>query len=66
MTQAGAQKLAAAPDLLQEVFRSRFERLPDWEQAFVLAALLRIVSLLDAEHIDASPVLTVGPIAETP
>ncbi len=64
ITDAGRQKLAAAPDLLQERFRTRFERLADWEQTFVLTALLRVVSLLDAEDIDASPVLDVVPIAE--
>jgi DNA-binding MarR family transcriptional regulator len=59
----GREKLAAAPDLLQEMFRTRFERLPEWEQAFLIAALLRVVALLDAEEIDASPVLDVVPIA---
>jgi DNA-binding MarR family transcriptional regulator len=63
ITDIGREKLSAAPDLLQEVFRARFERLPEWEQAFLIAALLRIVSLLDAEEIDASPVLDVVPIA---
>lgn len=63
ITDIGREKLAAAPDLLQELFRTRFERLPEWEQAFLIAALLRIVALLDAEEIDASPVLDVVPIA---
>jgi DNA-binding MarR family transcriptional regulator len=63
ITDIGREKLAAAPDLLQEMFRTRFERLPEWEQAFLIAALLRVVALLDAEEIDASPVLDVVPIA---
>ncbi len=64
ITDIGRQQLASAPDLLQEKFRARFERLADWEQTFVLTALLRVVALLDAEDIDASPVLDVVPIAE--
>ncbi len=66
ITPEGLDRLAKAPDLLQETFQSRFRRLADWEQASLIAALLRVVSLLDAEHIEASPLLDVGPINELP
>ena len=65
ITDAGATSVKGAPDLLQETFRSRFRHLADWEQASLVAALLRIVSLLDAERIDASPLLAVGDVTET-
>jgi len=61
-TEAGQATVAAAPDLLQEQFRSRFDRLEDWEQALVLTGLERVSSLLGAEAIDAAPVLDVGDI----
>lgn len=66
VTDQGVAVLDAAPDLLQETFRQRFGRLPDWEQAGVVAALLRVVSLLDAGDIDASPVLDVGAVTDLP
>lgn len=65
LTPAGRAFLDALPDLLQERFETRFRTLPDWEQGYLVAALERITSLLDAERIDASPVLDVGAIAAT-
>lgn len=66
ITEAGDDTVRGAPDLLQETFRSRFRHLADWEQASLVAALLRVVSLLDAERIDASPVLHVGDVEDLP
>lgn len=66
ITPAGRSMLATAPDLLQKEFGGKFARLPDWEQAYINAALMRLVSLLGAEDIDASPVLDVGTITELP
>jgi DNA-binding MarR family transcriptional regulator len=66
ITREGLERLLGAPDLLQNQFRRRFARLADWEQAMLTASLLRVVSLLDADDIDASPLLDVGDIAELP
>lgn len=66
ISDAGSERLLGAPDLLQNRFRRRYSRLPDWEQTMLLAALQRVVSLLDADEIDASPVLDIGNIAELP
>jgi len=66
ITEAGARTMQGAPDLLQETFRSRFRHLADWEQAALVSALLRVVALLDAEAIDASPVLDVGQVTDLP
>ena len=65
LTEAGRAALHDAPDSLQERFEHSFLRLEDWEKAFLVAALERTVSLLDAEGLDAAPVLDVGAI-ETP
>jgi DNA-binding MarR family transcriptional regulator len=62
LTAEGREKLAAAPDGLQEIFKERFENLESWEQAMLVAALERVVALLDAEALDAAPVLDVGAI----
>ena len=61
-TAEGRAILDAAPDLLQARFRDRFEELPAWEQAMVLAALERLSQLLDATEIDAAPLIDAGVI----
>lgn len=66
ITEEGGRALEGAPDLLHETFRQRFRHLAEWEQASLVAALLRVVSLLDAEEIDASPLLDVGGINDLP
>ncbi|MFN3610088.1 MAG: MarR family winged helix-turn-helix transcriptional regulator [Hyphomonas sp.] len=66
ITPDGRRTLAGAPDLLQAEFGSRFARLPEWEQAYINAALLRLVSLMGAGDIDASPVLDVGAVTDLP
>lgn len=60
VTAAGQSTLAGSPDLLHDRFRERFRALADWEQAMIVAALERVSAMLDAETIDASPVLDVG------
>lgn len=62
LTEAGRAALAAAPDPLHVRFVTRFEGLPDWEQAMLVAALERTAALLDASDLDASPVLHAGAI----
>ncbi len=66
ITPAGINRLRGAPGLLQNRFRQRFSALPEWEQSMLLAGLQRVVELLDAGDIDASPVLDIGGIAELP
>ncbi len=63
LTEAGHMALRAEPDPLQERFTEKFLELPDWEQAMIVAALERVAGLLDAERLDAAPVLHVGALA---
>ncbi len=60
LTEEGRRTLADMPDVLQDRFAARFEKLADWEQASIIAGLERVAALLNAEGIDASPVLDVG------
>lgn len=62
----GVKIITSAPDLLQDVFQSGFEDLPDWHQAMLVSSLERIVTLLDAEDVDAAPILDVGALDERP
>ena len=65
LTEAGQQKLDDLPTPLHEQFLERLARLDPVERLGLLKALERIVELMDAEGLDASPMLTpeldVGP-----
>jgi DNA-binding MarR family transcriptional regulator len=61
-TVEGRAALESAPDLLQVRFRDRFEELPTWEQAMILAGLERLGQILGAEDIDAAPLIDTGVI----
>lgn len=61
-TPAGQSILDQSPPLLQESFAERFNNLQEWEQTQLLASLQRIAAMMDAEHIDASPVLSSGSV----
>ena len=52
--------LKDAPIPLQEQFTRQFNDLQDWEQLMIITSLGRIAHMMDAQHIDASPVLDVG------
>lgn len=64
LTKEGAATLESAPSILQQRFERGFGKLEEWEQSFLVAALERTATLLDAEDIDAAPVLDVGAIGE--
>ena len=57
LTEEGTTQLASAPTLLQERFIERFVELKDWEQHQILASLQRLAEMMDAQDIDAAPVL---------
>lgn len=62
LTAAGRATVDNAPDALQQKYVNAFMRLEDWEQAQLVASLERVAAMLDADAIDASPVLTMGDI----
>jgi DNA-binding MarR family transcriptional regulator len=66
LTDAGRAALDRAPDALQQRYVKRFEALPEWEQSMIVAALDRVAALLDADSLDASPVLDHGEIRRSP
>ena len=63
---AGQDVIKSAPDLLQDTFETRFNTLPDWHQSMLVSALERVAALLDAEDLDAAPILDIGDLAEKP
>ncbi len=64
-TDQGQDLLEKSPPLLQERFIERFTSLQDWEQTQLLSSLQRIAALMDAEDLDAAPLLSSGAITTT-
>lgn len=62
VTDVGRDALEAAPDPMQRAFVRRLKELEEWEQAMLMAAAERIAYLMDADGIDAAPVLAAGEI----
>lgn len=62
LTEEGRRAVEGAPDPLQQKYVREFEALEDWEQAMIVAALERVVSMLNASALDASPLLDLGEI----
>lgn len=57
ITPDGEQLLANSPPLLQDGFVAEFRKLPPWEQTAMLANVQRIAAMMNAEQLDAAPVL---------
>ncbi|MDO6680951.1 MULTISPECIES: MarR family winged helix-turn-helix transcriptional regulator [unclassified Oceanobacter] len=60
LTEDAQKALLHAPRPLQESFIRQFQDLQEWEQTMILSSLERVAYMMDAQHIDASPVLDVG------
>jgi len=44
---------------------SEFEGLRDWEQSQILSSLQRVASMMEADRLDATPILMSGPPVAT-
>ncbi|KFZ39238.1 transcriptional regulator [Shewanella mangrovi] len=64
LSDTGRALLDKAPAPLQEHFIDRYQSLAEWEQSQLLSAVERIASMMNAEELDAAPVLLVGQISE--
>ncbi len=64
LTTEGIKKVLEAPAPLQDTFSKQFAKLADWEQSMIVASLQRVAAMMNAEEIDASPVLHVGEAIE--
>ncbi|GAB5413519.1 MAG: MarR family transcriptional regulator [Congregibacter sp.] len=64
LTEAGRQVLSDAPKPLQESFARKFAELPRWEQYQLVSSLERVAMMMDAEDLDAAPLLSHTPDIE--
>lgn len=62
LTDQGKALVASAPSALQDRLAAAMNELPDAELATIVGSLDRIVELMGIGHIDAAPILEVGPI----
>jgi len=60
LTEVATEVLKEAPVPLQEHFSRQFSDLQEWEQTMIISSLQRVAQMMDAQHIDASPVLDIG------
>ncbi len=65
LTEKGQALISKAPKPLQQEFIQQFQQLQDWEQSLLVSSVQRIATMMDAEKIDAAPVLEVGAIEDT-
>jgi DNA-binding MarR family transcriptional regulator len=62
LTEKGKEILKKVPPLLQEQFTERFSKLDLWEQLMIESSFERVVSMMSAENIDASPIMITGSV----
>ena len=60
LTDAALEMLKNAPIPLQDRFTREFSKLQEWEQTMIISSLKRVAQMMDAQHLDASPVLDIG------
>lgn len=60
LTEEANETLKSAPIPLQDQFARQYSDLQDWEQTMIISSLQRVAQMMDAQHIDASPVLDIG------
>lgn len=60
LSAAGEQALRGAPDGIQARFSAEFQGLREWEQLMIVASLVRVADMLDAD-LDAAPILDSNP-----
>lgn len=62
LTDQGEALVLKAPSPLQDSFIHSFDKLEQWEQLAILSSLQRVAAMMNADKIDASPVLDLGAI----
>ena len=66
LTPTGLELVTRAPIPLHEKFAERLSALDEAEQRRIHLVLEEIVDMMEAEHLDASPVLGAGPVDVAP
>ncbi|MBU2916763.1 MarR family winged helix-turn-helix transcriptional regulator [Psychrosphaera sp. F3M07] len=62
LTDQGHLTLNDAPKAMEDSFIEKFENIENWEQTLLLSSVQRIASMMNAEELDAAPMLKIGEI----
>ena len=62
LTEKGQMILKEVPPFLQEQFTDRFSKLENWKHMMIESSFERVVSMMSAEDIDASPMMIIGSV----
>jgi DNA-binding MarR family transcriptional regulator len=65
-TKQAISLIEKSPPLLQEEFSQRLTRLDDWEITQILSVLQRVALMMDAQEVEASPLLATGSMTADP
>ncbi len=60
LTESGNELMKGAPTTQQDIFVRNFEDMQNWEQSMIVSSLERIAFMLNAQHLDAAPLLDIG------
>jgi DNA-binding MarR family transcriptional regulator len=60
LTEEGQTLRESAPKPLQDSFVAKFSKLETWEQHSIVASLERVAAMMDADDLDAAPLLASG------
>ena len=63
LTPLGNNKAQESPELLQAGFLREYRKLEEWERHMLISSMQRVATMMNAEDIDASPILTIGELA---
>jgi len=63
ITESGKKFLQKAPPVMEESFLKKFNQLQNWEKTMILAALQRLVSMMDARGLNVESVFSAAPMA---
>ncbi len=66
LSDSGAEMVKSAPTPLHEKFARRLAELPEDEQDRINNVLQEVVEMMEAEDIDAAPMLAAGPVTVQP
>ena len=64
LTTGGMERLEEAPELLQSGFLREYRKIEDWERTMIVSAFQRVATMMDADDLDACPILDVGEIGK--
>lgn len=66
LTERGKELMSDAPELLQAGFLKEYRKLPEYQKYLLIASLQQIAYMMNAEELDASPILDTGELHQHP